>query len=146
MEGELDSDRKHWVSVAAAIVKGNRVLAIRRRDNGKWEPPGGTLEPNEEVLEGLRREVLEETGLTIKDPQLTGVYKNMTRSIVALVFRCKYEGVPRVTAEVDDLRWMTPDEITEALDPAYACRLLDALESKSPAIRTHDGTYLIPDA
>ena len=35
----VDSDRKHWVSVAAAIFDGDRVLSIRRRDNEKWEPP-----------------------------------------------------------------------------------------------------------
>ena len=145
MEAILDSDRKHWVSVAAAIVDGERVLAVRRRDNGKWEPPGGTLEPNEEVLEGLQREVREEIGLTIKEPQLSGVYKNMTRSIVALVFRCKHEGTPQLTAEVEDVLWMTSDEINEKLDPAYACRLLDALESEPPAIRSHDGTNLIAD-
>ena len=36
---------KHSVSVAAAILDdAGRFLAIRRADNGRWEPPGGILE------------------------------------------------------------------------------------------------------
>lgn len=39
-----DSPR-HSVSVAAAVVNAEgKILAIRRRDTGKWEPPGGILE------------------------------------------------------------------------------------------------------
>ena len=132
------------MSVAAAIIDGDRVLAIRRRDNGKWEPPGGTLEPNETVLEGLHREVLEETGVAIGAAELSGIYKNMTRSIVALVFRCKHNGQnPHLTSEAAELAWLTADEIRAQLDPAYACRLLDALTAGPPAIRTHDGIALL---
>lgn len=139
-----EGERKHWVSVAAAIVRANgSVLAIRRRDTNKWEPPGGTLEPNETVLDGLRREVLEETGMVVDPGPLTGVYKNMRRGIVALVFRCNDPGgEPRLTAESIDARWLTRQEIEKNLDPAYACRLLDALKLDQVAIRTHDGERL----
>ena len=69
---------KHSVSVAAAIIDDQgRFLAIRRADNGRWEPPGGVLELHESIEEGLIREVAEETGLTIEPLALTGVYKNM---------------------------------------------------------------------
>lgn len=138
------TDRKHWVSVAAAIVDGDRVLAIRRRDNNKWEPPGGTLEPDEPILEGLRREVLEETGIHVSRPELSGVYKNMARQIVALVFRCDLQGAiePRTTAEAAEIRWLTRAEVVELADPAYAARLLDAFEDGT-AIRAHDGVTLL---
>lgn len=144
LEALLDSDRKHWVSVAAAIVDGDRVLAIRRRDNDKWEPPGGTLEPDETVLDGLRREVLEETGMAIGQPRLSGIYKNMTRAIVALVFRCEHDGqVPKATSEAIETAWLNAAEIRERLDPAYAYRLLDALNAEAEiAIRIHDGVDL----
>lgn len=74
------------MSVAAAIVDCGRALAIRRRDNDKWDPPDGTLEPEEAILDGLRRGVLEETRLTVADSELPGVYKNTKRGIVALGF------------------------------------------------------------
>lgn len=140
----MDSDRKHWVSVAAAIVDGERVLAIRRRDNNKWEPPGGTLEPRETIEAGLLREVREETGLSISNPVLTGVYKNMTRTIVALVFRCDFSGEPaRSTDEAAEIAWLTSKEVEGRMDEAYAVRLLDALRSDKPALRMHDGSHLI---
>jgi len=132
------------VSIAAAIVYGDRVLAIRRRDNDKWEPPGGTLEPHETIEAGLRREVLEETGLTITNPVLTGVYKNMSKTIVALVFRCEFEGEPvGSTDETAEVAWLTPDEIELRMDQAYAVRLLDALASQAPNVRAHDGTQVL---
>ncbi len=58
---------RHSVSVAAAIIdEDSRILAIRRADNGQWEPPGGVLELDETIHEGLVREVLEETGLKVR--------------------------------------------------------------------------------
>ena len=78
----------HSVSVAAAVVEADRLLGVRRRDNGRWEPPGGVLELGETIHDGLVREVLEETGLVVEPDYLTGVYKNMRHGIVALVFRC----------------------------------------------------------
>jgi ADP-ribose pyrophosphatase YjhB (NUDIX family) len=135
----------HSVSVAGAIVNNDgRVLAIRRRDNGHWEPPGGVLELDETIEHGLIREVREETGLTVKPERLTGVYKNMERGIVALVFRCSIaSGTVSPTAEVQESAWLTPDEIKGHMDEAYAIRLLDALEqSRAPAIRTHNGVTL----
>jgi 8-oxo-dGTP pyrophosphatase MutT (NUDIX family) len=140
----LDSNRKHWVSVAAAIIDGERVLAIRRRDNHKWEPPGGTLERDETIAAGLEREILEETGLTIKDPVLSGIYKNMERGIVALVFRCQHDGSsPHPTEEASEARWMTPGEVDKLVDPAYACRLIDAFDTTTVSLRSHDGVHLL---
>ena len=69
-------ESRHSVSVAAVVVDHDgRVLVARRRDNGRWEPPGGVLELDESIPEGLRREVYEETGLTVYPDALTGVYK-----------------------------------------------------------------------
>src|SRR5919112_2400610 len=84
---------QHSVSVAAVIVnEQGQVLMTQRRDNGHWEPPGGVLELDESILDGLRREVREETGLNVEPERLTGIYKNMPRGIVALVFRAHVVG------------------------------------------------------
>jgi ADP-ribose pyrophosphatase YjhB (NUDIX family) len=63
-----------------------------RRDNAKWEPPGGVLELGESIIDALRREVHEETGFDIAPERLTDVYKNMNHGIVALVFRARITG------------------------------------------------------
>src|SRR5215470_17338705 len=93
-------DTRHSVSVAGVIVDDDdRALLIQRRDNHRWEPPGGVLEPGETIHDGLRREVREETGLNVEPIALTGVYKNMSRAIVALVFRCKITGGDLATTD-----------------------------------------------
>jgi 8-oxo-dGTP diphosphatase len=136
---------KHSVSVAGIVVDDNgRVLVIRRRDNGHWEPPGGVLEIGESFEEGVRREVQEETGLPVAVEQLTGVYKNMQRGVVALVFRCHpLADRPHETAEAVAVRWAYPGEVAELMDPAYAVRVTDALSSAAPAVRIHDGVHLL---
>ena len=139
-----DQPAKHSVSVAAAIIDDDgRFLAIRRTDNGRWEPPGGVLELDESIEEGLVREVAEETGLRVEPVALTGVYKNMKRGIVALVFRCAIVGhTANTRGEVDDIQWLAPEELSR-MSEAYRIRLLDALDSPSPRVRAHDGTKLL---
>jgi ADP-ribose pyrophosphatase YjhB (NUDIX family) len=136
----------HSVSVAAVIVDDrDRALLVRRRDNGHWEPPGGVLELGEDILEGLRREVAEETGLQVEPSALTGVYKNMERGIVALVFRCRRTGGELTTAsETAEVCWATRDQVAALADQAYAVRVLDALDlATPPAVRAHDGVRLV---
>jgi 8-oxo-dGTP diphosphatase len=140
-----DSPR-HSVSVAAVVVDDqDRALLVRRRDNGHWEPPGGVLELGEEIADGLRREVAEETGLQVEPSALTGVYKNMSQHIVALVFRCRQTGGTLAAAsETAALRWATRAEVEDLADPAYAIRVLDALNfATPPAVRAHDGVRLV---
>lgn len=118
-----------------------RVLAIRRADNGTWEPPGGVLELTETVEDGVRREIYEETGLKVGVERLTGVYKNVTRGVVALVFRCRLEGGDeQLSDESTAIEWLTPAEVSDRMAEVYAVRVLDALNDKAaPSIRTHDG-------
>src|SRR3954469_8944020 len=101
MATDPNESPRHSVSVAAAILDDQgRFLVIRRADNGRWEPPGGVLELDESIADGLIREVHEETGVDVRPIALTGVYKNMRRGIVALVFRCEITaGAPRTSAE-----------------------------------------------
>lgn len=137
---------KHSVSVAGIVVREDgRVLVIRRADNGHWEAPGGVLELDESFEDGVRREVLEETGLEVEVERLTGVYKNLIRGIVALVYRCRPTGgEPHATAEAREIRWMTTEEVQSAMVPAFGARVLDAFE-ETPQSRAHDGVNLAAD-
>jgi len=136
---------KHSVSVAGIVVRDDgRVLVIKRDDNGHWEAPGGVLELDESFEAGVRREVLEETGLEVTVERLTGVYKNLTHGIIALVYRCRpAAGEPHVTEEAREIRWMTKGEAQSAMVPAFGVRVLDAFE-EAPQSRAHDGVDLIP--
>lgn len=67
----------------------------------------------------------------------------MPRGIVALVFRClPTGGEPTTTDESRRVDWLTPDQVREHMDPAYAVRVLDALTDE-PASRAHDGVQLV---
>ena len=141
-----DQRPQHSVSVSGVITDGHgQALLIQRHDNHHWEPPGGVLELAESIEDGLRREIREETGLDVEPDTLSGVYKNMDRGIVALVFRCKVTGGQLATNdEVTAFRWADEDTIRQLTSEAYAVRLLDALRSDTaPAIRHHDGTRLL---
>lgn len=138
-------DSRHSVSVAGVVVDEGRALLIQRRDNGHWEAPGGVLERDEDIITGLRREVQEETGLEVTPIALTGVYKNMPRGIVALVFRCKADaGTLRETDESTAFRWVTADEVADLANEAFAMRVRDALATyESVPIRQHDGVHIL---
>ena len=138
---------KHSVSVAGIVVDDHdRVLVIKRRDNGHWEPPGGVLELGETFEEGVKREVLEETGVHVEVGRLTGVYKNMPRGIVALVFRCTPRGEPlAATSEAKEIDWLTLDQVRRSMQPAYSIRVTDSFSDAAPA-RIHDGRHLLAES
>jgi 8-oxo-dGTP diphosphatase len=136
---------RHSVSVAGIVADdAGRILAIRRRDTGEWQPPGGVLELNETIRDGLRREVLEETGIHVEPVRITGVYKNMALGVIALVFRCrKVSGTAAATAESAESDWLTLGEVTERMTEAFAVRVTDALHESGVPIREHDGVRLL---
>ncbi len=69
------SDRKYpsrpWISTHGIIFDQNyRVLLTKRAAPPKqnyWFPPGGVVDLGETVLEALKREILEETGISVKN-------------------------------------------------------------------------------
>jgi 8-oxo-dGTP diphosphatase len=136
--------RRHSVAVVGVAVRDDgAVLVVQRRDNSRWEPPGGVLELDETFEDGVRREVVEETGVVVEVERLTGVYKNLTLGVVALVFRCHaVSGSPTPTDESQAVRWMTVAEVQQRMAPAFAVRVLDALTAGA-ASRAHDGVHVV---
>lgn len=53
------------VTIKGVVVCAERVLLLRKA-NGRWDLPGGKLELGEGIVEGLCREIAEETGLRVK--------------------------------------------------------------------------------
>ena len=68
------------VGAVIAIRHNGRVLLDHRRD-GKWGLIGGALDVGESLEECVRREVQEETGLTIGELRLVGTFSHASRII-----------------------------------------------------------------
>lgn len=68
-------------SVAGLIFSPDRssVLLIKRRDVPVWVLPGGGIDPGESAEQAVVREILEETGFTVKVDRLVGDYIPINR-------------------------------------------------------------------
>ncbi len=66
------------VAATTAFVLDNadRLLMIRRGDNGLWAIPGGAQNLGEYIVEAAVRETLEETGINIETVGIVGIYTN----------------------------------------------------------------------
>jgi ADP-ribose pyrophosphatase YjhB (NUDIX family) len=63
------------VGATVLILDGDdRLLMVRRTDNGCWGVPGGVMELGESIEDTAKRETKEEIGIDIQDIKLFGVY------------------------------------------------------------------------
>ena len=70
------------LGVGAIILNRNQVLLVERGNAplaGYWSLPGGVLEVGETLEEGVRREVLEETGLSVRPAGIVQVFERIMR-------------------------------------------------------------------
>jgi 8-oxo-dGTP diphosphatase len=99
----------------AVIIKDNKVLLIKRRPNdphrpSEWDIPGGRLNPGENPLDGIKREVREETTLEIAI-LLPLAIQHFTRQdgqiITLIIFLCKPSpGEIKLSEEHTEHQWL----------------------------------------
>lgn len=111
------------VGVGAVVVDGERVLLIRRGHEpmkGEWSLPGGALEVGETLLEGVRREVLEETGLEVEPVAMIEVLDRIARDgegrvqfhYVLVDYLCRVVGGELCCAtDAVEARWASREEL-----------------------------------
>jgi 8-oxo-dGTP diphosphatase len=111
--------------VGAAIIDGRLCLAAQRgpamRLPGKWEFPGGKVEPGEPPAAALEREIREELGLDIAVGELlaTGRARDADLLIVLDVYLATLRGGTLRLHEHASARWLGADQLA-ALDWADA--------------------------
>jgi ADP-ribose pyrophosphatase YjhB (NUDIX family) len=76
--------RKIFAIAARGIVEdeNGRILLVRRSDNGQWVLPAGSIELEESILDCVKREVFEETGLTVHSATPIAIYSEPRFSFV----------------------------------------------------------------
>jgi len=101
------------------------------------------LELNESFEAGVRREVLEETGVEVTVERLTGVYKEFDHELSRWCTAVGRQGAKRnMTEEAREIRWMTTEEVQSAMVPRSEC-VSWMLLGKHPQSRAHDGVNLV---
>ena len=109
--------------VGAAVLRGGRVLAARRTAPpaaaGRWELPGGKVEPGEPPAEAVVREVAEELGCTVEVTGWLGGAAAIGETHVLTVALARLVAGEPEPREHDRVRWLGPDELDDVdwLDP-----------------------------
>ncbi len=102
---------------AAIIEEGGKIFIARRREGknlaGKWEFPGGKIEPGETPEESLARELAEELDLRVSVGELLCrvFFESGQISLELLTYRVKRLSGEPVLREHDDARWVEPAEL-----------------------------------
>lgn len=121
----------HYTIAVAGVVSNaaGQILLIKTEQAG-WELPGGRVEPGEDLIGALRREVREEAACEVTVGRLVGLSTNtVSTGLVLFTFLCAHErGQPRAQDESLDAGWFDPDEAVQLVThPAERARLQDAL-------------------
>ena len=104
---------------AAIIINNGSILIAQRGDNqklaGKWEFPGGKIEPGETPEECLKREINEELGIIIEIDKFFGesVYRYDTAEVKLFAYKAKWiEGNLKLTVH-SQVKWVKPCELAK---------------------------------
>ena len=130
---------KAQAAMKAFIMHEDRVLILREslryisQNIGKWDVPGGRIENNENAIEGLLREIKEETGLLevkVGNPFAVGdwypLINNVRTHIVGTFVECFSPfGIVKLGEDHDAYEWIDPEsyknyKMVKALPEAFS--------------------------
>jgi 8-oxo-dGTP diphosphatase len=124
------------IGVGGVVIADGRALLIRRGHaplEGQWSIPGGKLEVGETIVEGIERELAEETGIEIRVLDLIEVFERILRDkedrvqyhFVILDYLCELKGGnARAGGDVVDVAWASEGELSRFNLTAAVVRVL----------------------
>lgn len=125
------------------INHGGKILALRRAPNdhsrgGNWDLPGGGYEQGEDVIEAIKREVMEEVGLTVISASPVyftnrigvseGFFKGDT--VFGACYACSdWVGEVELSSEHVEFQWVTTEEFKSLNFGADSGFFVEAIEA-----------------
>ncbi|MGZ4387230.1 MAG: NUDIX domain-containing protein [Gaiellaceae bacterium] len=107
-----------------------RLMLVRRAvepEKGKWDTPGGFLDEGEDPLAALRRELLEETGLTVEPLEFLGAWidwygdRAEAQAVLSLNWTAQVtSGDAQPADDISEIRWFGPDELPPPEECAFS--------------------------
>ncbi|OGO83369.1 MAG: hypothetical protein A2Y18_03515 [Clostridiales bacterium GWD2_32_19] len=120
--------RNFSLAIKAVVVKDNQYLLLHKsvsemektkiNSHNPWDLPGGSIQFFEKNVDGLLREVKEETGLNVKVIKPLYVYDAIRPHLhmTIITYLCKYtSGILSLSNEHDSYKWITHEEL-DSLD------------------------------
>ena len=106
-------------TASALVVRDGALLLARRAREplaGRWDVPGGFIDPGEHPAETVRRELREETGLDVEVGEPVGIFTDVYGeggvSTLNLFYRARVlGGRERPADDVSELRWFPLDDL-----------------------------------
>jgi len=125
------------VGVGGVVILDGRALLVRRGApplEGEWSIPGGTLELGETLAEGVRRELLEETGLEVEVLGQIEVFERIFRDssrkpkyhFVVVDYLCRMiAGDARAGSDATDIAWVVEPDLAKYALTSTAARVIE---------------------
>jgi 8-oxo-dGTP diphosphatase len=148
MASSREYPERPLVGVGGVVIDQGRALLIRRASEplkGEWSIPGGLLELGETLKDGVARELLEETGLSVHVGELIEVFERIVYSqtefganesaphpeskpryhyVIADYLCDRISGEPAAASDVTDLEFAREDDLGRFRLTATALRVL----------------------
>lgn len=121
------------VGVFAAIFDPyNRILLVKIKYGSRnWTLPGGHLEANESPIDGVKREVYEETGYNVDVSHLISIYSAPIKDDLVLLFRATITGQEKWTIndEIEEIGFFPREQLPHQLHAWNRKRIDDAYQN-----------------
>jgi 8-oxo-dGTP pyrophosphatase MutT (NUDIX family) len=116
---EMFLESKNRKKSAVCLVEfNNKILLLERSKEDKiqgWCLPGGKIDKGETKLEGVIREVIEETGIKITNPSYLGESKSTSGRIVYVYHIIVNSDDVKLSKEHKSYKWVNPNSIPVTL-------------------------------